>query len=164
MELFREKNYDLGLCHLVSSRSCDLQNIAGEFANMDPWKRLDFSSNSLAGYFGKTDENLFGFGVILNQNIVGVITVRHPWMRGPYLEFMGLLPSAQNTGIGRQLLSWLESQAKEANQRNIWTAVSEFNGAAYRFYTGFGFKKIASLDNLVSDNFAEILLRKQIFD
>jgi len=107
----------------------------------------------------RVDPGLHRFAVIIGEELGGVICVRYPWLLGPYLELMAILPNHQRRGIGREIISWLETQIAE---RNIWTVVSSFNHTARHFYQKSGFLEIAILPDLIKPGFAEILLRKQV--
>ena len=89
-----------------------------------------------------------------------MVLVRDPWLKGPYLELLALLPPFQNQGIGSGILAWLEREALVQAARNLWVCASSFNARALRFYERHGFAPAAVLPGLVADGFDEILLRK----
>jgi GNAT superfamily N-acetyltransferase len=88
------------------------------------------------------------------------VSVRSPWLKGPYLELLALLPKAQGQGIGANILAWFEQEALKAGARNLWVCASLFNTRALRFYERHGFEQAATLPGLVADGYDEILLRK----
>jgi ribosomal protein S18 acetylase RimI-like enzyme len=88
------------------------------------------------------------------------VSVRHPWLKGPYLELLALLPPAQNQGIGSSIMAWFETAGLKHRARNLWVCASSFNARALRFYEGRGFARAATLPSLVADGYDEILLRK----
>jgi ribosomal protein S18 acetylase RimI-like enzyme len=90
----------------------------------------------------------------------GVISVRYPWLKGPYLELLALLPPFQRKGIGGMLLERFESEAVSREARNLFVCASSFNENALRFYRGHGFRDAAVLPGLVAEGYDEILLRK----
>jgi ribosomal protein S18 acetylase RimI-like enzyme len=90
----------------------------------------------------------------------GVISLRSPWLKGPYLELLAIFPMFQGRGIGTKLLHWMEQEAVHNGARNLWVCASTFNTAALRFYERYGFAQVAALPGLVDDNSDEILLRK----
>ena len=85
-------------------------------------------------------------------------------LRGPYLQFLGVLPTFQRLGLGRAMLTWFEKEARARGERNLWVATSDFNQNALRFYEHQGFEHAAVLDDLVRDGISEILLRKRLCD
>jgi GNAT superfamily N-acetyltransferase len=88
------------------------------------------------------------------------VSVRYPWLKGPYLELLALLPQAQKQGIWSSIIAWLESEALRHQARNLWVCASSFNAGALRFYERHGCRPAATLPGLVADGFDEILLRK----
>jgi ribosomal protein S18 acetylase RimI-like enzyme len=94
--------------------------------------------------------------------VAGAAVVRPGWLRGPYLQFLAVVPEAQGRGIGGALLAWMEREARGAKERNLWVAASEINTGAIRLYERFGFRQIATLDDLAWDGRAEILMRKRL--
>jgi GNAT superfamily N-acetyltransferase len=91
--------------------------------------------------------------------IAGVVAVRYPWLKGSYLELIGLFPDRQGQGLGAAILQWMEQETKPWAM-NCWVLVSSFNDAAKRFYLRQGFKEIANIEALVSARSNELLLRK----
>lgn len=154
--------FQLRSCILKSGFSAiDAVNLSQSLSGIDPWLTLGFSSNSLAGYLQRNDPSLFRFAILIDKEIVGAVSVRYPWLRGPYIEFLGIRVDFQGRGLGKEILTWVEEETKP-HARNLWIAVSDFNDRAISIYESFGFRKIGSLDGLVAENASEILLRKQI--
>jgi ribosomal protein S18 acetylase RimI-like enzyme len=98
----------------------------------------------------------------IDGEIAGAVGLRLNWLRGPYLQFLGVLPVFQRRGLGNAVLDWFERETRKGNDRNLWVAASDFNAGAIRFYEAHGFKQVARLDGLVRDERAEILLRKRL--
>ena len=90
----------------------------------------------------------------------GAVSIRFPWLKGPYLELLALLPPFQRQGIGAGILTWFENEASALGARNVWVCASSFNDGALRFYESHGFRPAAMLRGLVADGYDEILLRK----
>ena len=88
--------------------------------------------------------------------------LRHPWLLGPYLPMLAVLPAYQGQRVGDALLRWYESTARAGKVRNIWLCVSGVNVAAQRFYRAHGWQQVCTIDGLVSDGEDELLMRKLI--
>lgn len=132
------------------------------FAGIDPWARYPFSASALEGYLGTNEAGAPRYAIRAGGALAGATGVRHAWLRGPYLQFLGVLPSFQSLGIGGRVVAWFEAEARASNERNIWVATSDFNSDALRFYERHGFQRAALLDGLVRDGVAEVLLRKRL--
>lgn len=142
--------------NLTSEQSLE---IAEMLSISEPWKTLNFSVSSLANYLMREDPSLHRYGVSADGNLVGIICVRHPWLRGPYIELLGLFPNAREKGIGKQLIGWAEIEARRES-KNLWVIASSFNKQALDFYQHLGFYPIGPIQGLVTPEQDEILLRK----
>jgi ribosomal protein S18 acetylase RimI-like enzyme len=90
--------------------------------------------------------------------------VRRNWLRGPYLQFLGVLPAFQHRGIGSLALTWFENEARTGRAQNLWVAASDFNARALSFYERRGFNRVATLEDLIVKGGSEILLRKRLVE
>ena len=131
-------------------------------AAIDPWARYPIGSEVLTAYLGCKEGSAPRYLIRVDRTVAGAIGIRENWMRGPYLQFLGLLPQYQRDGIGRLVLAWFEGTARERGDGNLWVAASDFNTAAVRFYERHGFVRAALLDDLISDGKCEVLLRKKL--
>jgi diamine N-acetyltransferase len=157
---FSEDTYSLPPLTLQSLQLSEAVLISKTLAAMDPWKRLGFSATALNCYLIGPDPALNRFAVQdYSQETVGVVCMRSPWLRGPYLELLAVFPTAQGRRIGQTILYWIEKQAR-LTANNIWAVTSEFNTRARQFYRAANFVEIAPLENLVANGYNEILLRK----
>jgi diamine N-acetyltransferase len=140
----------------------DANALAPVFAVMDPWQRYGDTAERLTSYFSEADANAPRFVIACNNERAGVIVIHWHWLGGPYVQFLGMVPDYQKAGLGGRVLQWFETEARTRAARNIWIAASDFNAPALAFYMGFGFERVAVLDDLLRDGIAEILLRKRL--
>ncbi|RUP10973.1 GNAT family N-acetyltransferase [Hyphomicrobium sp.] len=136
--------------------------LGSAFAQIDPWAHYAYTAATLAGFLADEEPGTQRFQIIAEQALAGAIVIQSKWLRGPYLQFLGVLPAFHRRGLGRSALGWFESAARADGARNLWVAASEFNVAAQTFYERHGFVRIASIDGLVAEGTAEILFRKQL--
>ncbi len=135
------------------------QALAAMLAASEPWATLQFSAAALANYLTREDPALRRYLISVDGRPAGVICVREPWLRGPYLELLGMYPEQRGKGLGRQVLAWAESEARR-EAKNLWLVVSAFNHRALDFYRSLGFQPIGPIPGLVSPGHDEILMRK----
>jgi ribosomal protein S18 acetylase RimI-like enzyme len=64
-----------------------------------------------------------------------------------HLSLLGVLPSRQRNGIGRQLLGWLERSAVTAGTFLIQLEVRETNRTARDFYAALGYREVGRIAN-----------------
>lgn len=153
---------------LYTLRSCALQRLCGKDADpagnalaaMDPWRTLGYSARGLSRYLLRHDPALNRFRVVLSEESAGVVAIRYPWLLGPYIELLALYGPYQSSGIGKEILQWVESRVRSTSG-NLWALVSSFNTPGQEFYRKAGFVAVAPLEDLVCPGHAEILLRKR---
>jgi GNAT superfamily N-acetyltransferase len=145
---------------LAADRAPDL---AQAIARIPPWSTVGYEASSLLGYLTADDPASHRYQIMLNGELAGIAGIRSPWLRGPYLQLLALLPPAQGCGVGTNILEWLEVQANIEASRQIWVCVSTFNRRAENFYRRFGFEPVAVLDALISEKSDELLMRKKLF-
>ena len=164
---FRAERYSLRC--LGDGRSLTLARFSATAADrlgpataaIGPWAHYGFDGHKLSAGFKRTEEGIHRFQVECGGELAGAIIVVCPWLAGPYLQMLAILPSHQNLGIGARILAWYEGEAR-AEFRNIWLCVSGFNVDAQRFYIAHGFRQVATLEGLVRDGDAELLMRKRL--
>ncbi|MBF0496286.1 MAG: GNAT family N-acetyltransferase [Deltaproteobacteria bacterium] len=159
---FSAPSYELpsGSLNPLNNRN-DAITIGELLAKINPWITLGFTSNHFMNYFTRRDPGLNRYLVVQNGHKIGTVCVRYPWLRGAYIELIGLAEPYQGRGLGRQIIHWVVDQTRQES-RNLWVAVSEFNPRAMSFYERQGFRVAALLPDLVKPGFDEILMRKTL--
>jgi ribosomal protein S18 acetylase RimI-like enzyme len=135
-------------------------SLAAAIVAMEPWSVMDYPADRLSKYLAEPDGGVTRCQIEVDGEKAGVISVRYPWLKGPYLELLALLPSFQNRGVGGTLLARFEHEAVSREARNLFVCASSFNENALRFYRRHGFRDVAVLPGLVAEGYDEILLRK----
>lgn len=132
------------------------------FAGMTPWADYGYPAERLASYFAGREPGAPRYLIRTGGEAAGVMGLRNHWLRGPYLQFLGIVPEFQNQAIGGVLLAWWEGHARSRGERNLWLTVSEVNERARAFYGRNGFVETSRLPDLVVGGWSEILLRKRL--
>jgi ribosomal protein S18 acetylase RimI-like enzyme len=160
---FAADAYDLTGCRLLRLDAADpaIAPLATMLAADDPWRRLGLSGAALAGYLGRADAGLTRFRIVVDDTDQGVLCLRYPWLRGAYIELIGVAPGRRYAGTGSAVLTWMADEIA-GRASNLWATVSAFNQRARRFYSRHGFDEVAPLADLVRPGEDEILLRKRI--
>ncbi len=121
---------------------------------------MNYPADAMARFLASSADGAYRYRIEAGGELAGAVSIRQPWLKGPYLELLALLPSFQNQGIGAAILDWFEREALRAEARNLWVCASGFNQRALRFYQRHGFRQAAALPGLVDEGYTEILLRK----
>lgn len=129
-------------------------------AGIDPWLRLGYSEVGLALYLERADPALHRYALDYNSELAGVISVRWPWLAGPFIEIMAVLPQVQRLGLGGLAVGWVAEQAEPLGG-NVWATTSDFNASGRAFWHRMGFDEISTLADLIRPGFAELLLRRK---
>ena len=132
------------------------------FAGIDPWAAYGYPPATLANFLATPEPGAPRLALHLDGVLAGAAVVRSGWLRGPYLQFLAVLPAFQGRGIGGSFVNFMEREARAAQERNLWVAASEINDGATRLYERLGFTRITRLDDLACDGRAEILFRKRL--
>jgi diamine N-acetyltransferase len=138
------------------------ERLGAVFAGIDPWAAYGYAASTLSAFLAGHEPGSRRLALSVDGAVAGAAVVRPGWLRGPYLQFLAVVPEAQGRGIGGALLAWMEREARAAKERNLWVAASEINTGAIRLYERHGFKQIAALDDPAWDGRVEILMRKRL--
>ncbi len=165
--------YALASCRLEALADADVPAIAATLAGLSPWRALGYTAEGLAGYLRRADPALYRFAITAATSgaisgatsgadvTAGVVCLRQPWLRGPYIELICVFPAGQGRGIGAEVVAWIAGAAG-GGARNLWALVSAGNAGARRFYARCGFVEIAPIADLVRAGCDEILVRKPL--
>lgn len=135
-------------------------SLAEAIVAMPPWSVVNYPAEAMANFLAAPSGGTSRYAIKVDGAEAGAVSIRSPWLKGPYLELLALLPPFQSKGIGTTILAWFEQEALRHAARNLWVCASSFNVRALQFYARHGFEPTATLPGLVSDGFDEILLRK----
>ena len=127
-----------------------------------PWVHYGFSPEAMTRAFAPAVDNGCRYQAHVAGELAGAMVIRNPWLIGPYLQTLAVLPAWQSCGLGGVMLDWFESRARAASQRSIWLCVATFNTDALRFYRAHGWEHAADLPDLIQDGVGELLLRKRL--
>ena len=148
---FAETHYSLASCTLRAVHDeAEAAQLGEQLANMDPWRTLRYTASAMQSYV-----------IVVQNHISGVVCIRYPWLRGSYLELIGLDTTTQGRGVGADIMDWLEAQTRLAS-RNVWLLVSSFNTKARAFYERRGYHAIGPIKDFIEPGYDEILLRKSV--
>jgi ribosomal protein S18 acetylase RimI-like enzyme len=130
-------------------------------ASMDPWRTLRIGPETIARQLLEPEDHLRQHEICLKKECAGAIVVRAPWLYGPYISLLAILPDYQAMGLGAAVLRKVANETKP-RPKNIWVCVSSFNQRAQRFYTRNGFEHVGTLPGLIRPKFTELLMRKRL--
>jgi len=157
---FSASRIDLQSASLGPLDLASCQSLAEAIAAVPPWSTMNYPADAMARFLVSSADGAYRYRIEAGGEPAGAVSIRQPWLKGPYLELLAILPPFQNRGIGADILHWFEREALRAEARNLWVCASGFNERALRFYQRHGFGQVAALPGLVGDGYTEILLRK----
>jgi diamine N-acetyltransferase len=166
---FRAEKYGLpgpgtAMLELSPVRHDEAAGLAARLSREPPWSSYPIAAAQLERLFQTSGDGAVVLALRTPDQPapLGVAVVRWPWLRGPYMQFLGLDPRFQGCGIGGRVLAWMDAEARHAGAANLWICVASFNVGAHRLYSRCGFETVAALDDLVKDGVPEILMRKRL--
>ena len=136
--------------------------LALRIAAIGPWARYNFSPDAMQASLRVSGDGAIRYQISIDAVPAGVVIIRSPWLAGPYLQMLAILPQFQNSGSGAAILDWYEATARSARLRNVWLCVSGFNHDAQRFYGRHGYALAGRLAGLIRDGDDELLMRKSL--
>jgi GNAT superfamily N-acetyltransferase len=151
---------DLGGTRLVGLNPGACERLAEAIIAMPPWSVVGYPREQMTRFLATPAGGTSRYALEVGGVAAGAVSIRSPWLKGPYLELLAILPAFQGKGVGAKVLSWFEAEALRLGARNLWVCATSFNARALRFYERHGFVPAATLPDLVVDGYDEILLRK----
>lgn len=133
----------------------EAETIAAACVTFDPYRRLGYRAETLVHYLTRPDPSLDRYAVETDGRLIGVLALRRPWLRGPLIEMLALLPDEQGQGFGGEILD----RCKSESGKNLWATVSGFHQPARHFYAKAGFQEVCVLPGIVAEGEDEIMLR-----
>jgi len=101
MEVIEDKE---GLS-LLPIRPQSVREISGMLCSMDPWLTMNYRPQALEFYLLRADPALSRYSVMVSENLAGVLSVRYPWLFGPFIELVALFDGFRGKGIGGRILT-----------------------------------------------------------
>ncbi len=163
MNSFELTVHDLGEAALRPLGLENAQILGDAIAAVPPWSVIGYPAERLVSWLRREQPSMHRFEVLAGPSLAGVLVIQEPFLHGPYLKLIAILPEFQGRGLGLRLLRWMEAQARQMEARQLWLCVTTFNGHARAFYERFGFEAVAVLDKLGSDASDELFMRKRLF-
>ena len=129
-------------------------------AAIDPWRTMRYEPAVLGAYLERPETSLHRYAILWDGRAAGVIALRYPWLRGPFIEMLAVLPPHQGRGLAHAALNWAAQRTASVTS-NLWASVADFHTKGREFWAYQGFEEVANLPGLIGDG-AEILLRKRL--
>lgn len=148
--------------HLAGMTDNFGETLGTHAAAMPPWSIHKSTPESLIRYLNTVEPAAPRYALLVDGRLAGGAALRMNWLRGPYLQFLAILPEYQNRKLGDAVLNWMQREATSRGEKNLYVACSDFNTQALKFYERFGFKRIGAVPDLVTDGVSEILHHKRI--
>jgi diamine N-acetyltransferase len=164
---FRAERYEIGTAD--DGRPLGLQPITAVMADrlgeaisrIGPWAHYAIAGAALAESLKSSQSAAASYQIECAGESAGAVVVRPAWLVGPYMQMLAVLPAFQRQGIGWQVVTWFEAEAR-LEGRSAWLCVSAFNPGAQRLYRAHGFQLVATLGDLVRNGDDELLMRKRL--
>ena len=102
------------------------------------------------------------FEILCDDQSAGAVVIRYPWLAGPYLQMLAILPAYQGQASAHGSWIGMKRKALNPNLAKSGSASPRANTNAQRFYRRHGYELTATLDGLMRDGDDELLMRKRL--
>ena len=162
MDAFELGPHDIGPALLRPLSSANAAPLGEALAAIPPWSTINWPASRLAATLKNWPVGVRRFELLVEGELAGTVSIQFPFLYGPYLQLLAVLPGFQGRGLGLACLEWMEREARAAEARQLWLCVTSYNTGARAFYERFGFKEAALLDKLATDVSDEVFMRKRL--
>lgn len=126
---FSARGIDLSRARLVPLDPACCPSLAQAIVAIPPWSMMPYPADAMARFLAASADGAYRYLVEGGGKPAGAVSIRHPWLKGPYLELLALLPPWQSQGIGAEILAWFEQEGLRADARNLWVCASSSTSA-----------------------------------
>lgn len=138
--------------------------LAPAIVAVGPWAHYGFLAAAMRTSLLATGDGAIRYEIRCGGDCAGAAAIRSPWLAGPYLQLLAILPEFRGCGVGKVVLDWYEATARSVGTRNLWLCVSGFNRDAQRLYRREGYHPATILPDLMRSGDDELLMRKLLAD
>jgi ribosomal protein S18 acetylase RimI-like enzyme len=145
----------------VRRASAPLARAQGRWiAAIEPWRGLGYSGAGLGRFLARAaGASQAWVAISARRRPLGVMVLQPGVLLGSFVALLAVRPEAAGQGVGRALVAEAESEAFAA-RRWLYVSADSLNRAALAFYRKLGFRRVATLPDMVRPGRDEILLRK----
>lgn len=97
---------------LVSMSAGSAERLGPTIAAIGPWAHYNFSTDTIVAFLKGELGDSHRFEVVCGGQSAGAVVIRYPWLAGPYLQMLAILPGFQRLAIGAHILNWFEAEAR----------------------------------------------------
>ena len=137
MNSFELTAHDLGSYRLAPAHDGERPEAGRGDCGNPPLVRHWISGGAPGGWLQREEPAMRKFEVMAGAELAGVIVIQDPFLHGPYLKLIAILPEFQGQSLGLRLLQWMEAEARRAEARQLWLCVSTFNARARALLRAF---------------------------
>jgi len=97
-----------------------------------------------------------------NQEPLGYARFEYIWSRVPYLTLVWVVPDHRRGGVGRALLSFLESYLQRLGYAALWSSSTATETEPQEWHLRMGFTPAGRLEGLNANGLTEVFFRKPL--
>ena len=112
MEAFELKPYGLGVGVLRPLSPGNAEPLATALAAMPPWSVIGWPAEAMAASLKRERPSVHRFELLVEGELAGIVTIQNPFLHGPYLQVLAVLPAFQGRDLGTAILQWMEEEAR----------------------------------------------------
>ena len=143
---------------IIKAKTLALKDCERLVVGIEPFKTYGFNKKNCRQII-KNLKTAKLFVAKSGSQVLGYAIYNTSFLNGYYLKQIVVDPRCQRSGVGKQLMRALETEAFK-NKKALYLCVSDFNRSAQKFYKAQGYKKIGLIRNYFLSGVHELLLCK----
>ncbi|MBI4725303.1 MAG: hypothetical protein HY765_10080, partial [Rhodomicrobium sp.] len=109
MQAFKLTTHDLGAATLRPLTAANAVPLGEALAAMPPWSVIGWPAERMIRGLQRELPCVRRFEVLVGNELAGIVTVQDPFLHGPYLQLLAILPAYQGRNLGLRILQWMEA-------------------------------------------------------
>ena len=119
MNAFELTGHDLGELVLRPLSAEAAEELGPALAAIPPWSVIGWPAERMTLGLKRQLPSVKRFEVLASGAYAGIIVILDPFLHGPYLQLLAVLPEFQGRNLGLRLLQWMESEARGAEAQGF---------------------------------------------
>ena len=162
MEAFELRTHPIGAGLLRPLSPGTPEKLGAALAAMPPWSVIGWPAERLTASFHRQAPSVRRFELMVEDELAGTVTIQDPFLHGPYLQLLAVLPGFQGQNSAPPYCSGWSGRRGVLRPASSGFASRPSTPARAPSTSASASRRRRLLDKLASDLSDEILMRKRL--